>query len=54
MLARCINQRSATGITKGRMYNVINDEDPTYVSIKNDNCTEAFYKRRRFHLLVTD
>lgn len=54
MLAKCINDGSVVGITKGNFYQVTNDDDPIYVGIINDDKKESFYKKRHFHLLVTE
>jgi len=48
---RCINNNNTQGLTKGKLYRVI-DGDNEYVGITNDNGIVGYYQRRRFNNVV--
>ena len=50
-MIRCINANDATGITKGKFYEEL-DDDGKYVKIVNDNGEVVHYKLRRFKSFV--
>ena len=48
---KCKNANKSQGLTKGKIYAVI-DDNPEYVCIYNDNGIAGYYKKCRFVTII--